>query len=802
MRFFQKYRFIEHDTGEQWVLFAVSDSHEELFENTGTEVDIFMLESIKRDLNIDEGSFAVDELPFSVNHLSCETEDDKKAMYFVLDAADIKVNRYCALFFSETPTLSEMQFLGKISTKISGEDKTWEGLSYETVINPKREYKLSALSFDISKLEECKISGDIYRTDDTSETRIDNLQDRWNRRSGQGFDELGYQKVFYWQDKSRKEPFSDHVDQFGYFQNMANLYDVIVKYLHYCEEILLEKDGITVTIGLEESNMDFACQPALYLYSKSWTPGFTFESWNVKQAGIQYIARLGSGNAPAANIAPLFINLKMVDPFANSTPSDLQAGNERAYSFLSFEDMAQLLYAIAKSFGCYIFANYNAANSINIAFKSRSTIVETDYTRLYGATEASIDTSFVTTNKARAYYAVANNYADEGMDVFSGDKPSDYFVKADADRKALKNRKNIESELLLFSGSPTLRRFYDNGYVIARMPINSIFRKAPLIEESQPTNYYETVEDGKREYLHTSIYIPCEAPEQEVLAHTGSHPVLRPVAGFVLKLGGVNKQYTKLSEMITEIMGRDGEFYQTEYSLTIPSWNGFLKENNPNPSWKNIKLGSKIKLSELATHFTGTDWIEGVSSGDYTVVGIEVNLQRPETKLKLHSVERFAFGYWDGTELPGAIFTPTTDYDPKSALIGVKNMDYIIEDGEIIGVNDSVDVLPDGKIAKTRSISTSSGIPVGIATEAGVGGEIIAVQIAGKVYSPDFNFANIGGYLYARTNAQGTNLTETILSAPNYTEDKIIVLGKIDSEKSFILDIRELKFESGVIPQT
>ncbi len=801
MRFFQKYRFIEHDTGEQWVLFAVSDSHEELFENTGTEVDIFMLESIKRDLNIDEGYFAIDELPFSVNHLNCETEDDKKAMYFVLDAADVKVNRYCALFFSETPTLSEMQFLGKIGTKITGEDKTWEGDSYETDINPKREYKLSALSFDISKLEECKISGDIYRTDGTGETRIDNLRDRWLRRSGQGFDELGYQKVFYWQNKTRNEPF-DTVDQFGYFQNMANLYDVLVRYLHYCEEILLEKDGIAVTIGLEESNMDFACQPATYTYSKAWTPGFRTEFWDVGQAGIQHIARLGSGNAPLANTGLLFINLKMVDPFANSTPSDLQASNERAYSFLSFEDMAQLLYAIAKSFGCYIFANYNAANSINIAFKSRSAIVETNYTRIYGATEANIDTSFGTTNKARAYYAVANNYADEGADVISGDKPTDNFVKADAHRKALKNSKNIESELLLFSGSPTLRMFYQNGYPIAQMPLNSMFRKAPLIEESQPTNYYETAEDGKREYLHTSIYISCEAPEPEVLAHTGSHSVLRPVAGFVLKLGGVNKQYTKLSDMITEIMGRDNEFYQTEYSLTIPSWNGFLKENDPNPSWKNIKLGSKIKLSELVTRFTGTEWIEGVSLGDYTVVGIEVDLQQPKTTLKLHSVERFAFGYWDGAELPSAILTPPVAYDPKSALSGVKNMNYIIKDGEIIGINDSVDILPDGKIAKTRSISTSGGIPIGIATESGIGGETIAVQIAGKVYSPDFNFVNIGGYLYARTNAQGSNLTEMILSAPNYTEDLIIILGKIDSEKSFILDIRELKFESGVILQT
>ena len=152
MRFWQKYHFSEYLFGQQAVVFAVSDSYTELFQNNGIETDIFMLESVKKDLNTEEGSYAIDELPFSINHLACQNESDEKALYFVLDATNIKVNRYCGIFFGEVATLENMLFLGKISSKVSGTDKLWIGEEYDFFVNPKREYKFSAYSFDISVL--------------------------------------------------------------------------------------------------------------------------------------------------------------------------------------------------------------------------------------------------------------------------------------------------------------------------------------------------------------------------------------------------------------------------------------------------------------------------------------------------------------------------------------------------------------------------------------------------------------------------------------------------------------------------
>jgi hypothetical protein len=78
MRFWQKYSYTEYLFGEQSVIFTVSDSYSELFQNVGIQTDIFILESVKKDLNTEEGSYAIDELPFSINQLACQSEEDEK----------------------------------------------------------------------------------------------------------------------------------------------------------------------------------------------------------------------------------------------------------------------------------------------------------------------------------------------------------------------------------------------------------------------------------------------------------------------------------------------------------------------------------------------------------------------------------------------------------------------------------------------------------------------------------------------------------------------------------------------------
>lgn len=87
MIFVQKYTVNEYIFGRQSFRFAVSDNYEDLFkqdnEITITETSIFQLESVKQDLELDDGSFAIDEMKFSINSASCLTADDTNALYFL-----------------------------------------------------------------------------------------------------------------------------------------------------------------------------------------------------------------------------------------------------------------------------------------------------------------------------------------------------------------------------------------------------------------------------------------------------------------------------------------------------------------------------------------------------------------------------------------------------------------------------------------------------------------------------------------------------------------------------------------------
>jgi len=253
---------------------------------------------------------------------------------------------------------------------------------------------------------------------------------------------------------------------------------------------------------------------------------------------------------------------------------------------------------------------------------------------------------------------------------------------------------------------------------------------------------------------------------------------------------------------VNYILARDKQYYETEYSLTVPYWNAFSKNSNgSNSSWRNIKLGSKIKIAETVKRFYNGNWIEEDIQRDFVVVGIEINLQKPETKLKLHSLERFAYGWWEGNEglLPPFIMSTLnsgfTSEDP------ILVQDFEIEEDEEILLGDAVMLLSNGKIAKSKSQSIYYNKTIGIAKRSGSEGEIIPVQISGRVVNENYIFTKIGKRVYARTNSNGINITENILHNPNPEEDMIISLGMIDSSNSFILEIFEFPYESEALQQ-
>lgn len=803
MRFWQKYRYTEYLFGEQAVLFAVSDNYSELFQNIGTETDIFLLESVKKDLNTEEGSYAIDELPFSINHLACQNEDDEKAMFFVLDSTNIKVNRYCALFFGEEPVLENMLFIGKVGSKVSGTDKLWNGDDYDYDVNPKREYKLSAYSFDISVLDQVKLTGKIENLEGTP---INNIYQRFEAENWTSIKSLFQYRLSYSIDFIS--------DNLVYNCPLGNLYSVLDEFLLKSKDIISELSNTTITFNLMEGTLGLQTCPVSFTLKKEYNE----EISEIKAVQTKRIElKLSRSNGGTDWSAP-FIHRKIVDPaLGNSQQFDWQKrqiSSETIYSFKNLETIADLLFEVARSFACYLFINYTSGTTLNLEFKSRKGLVEEDYTYVLGTNEANFDTSSIITKESNEFYGLANNFAIDEFDDVSNKpntndpEPSQKFQDADKQRKSDKEKKGIESERLLLSTSITravicaVNDYGGHAYYIVPINVTRNSSNWNTLALQTIANAPGNGNSSSLEHLHTGLYVVTKPMEATQIQRMGNPDIWRPAARIFTKVNGVDFDFDSLAKYVNYILSRDKHYYETEYNLTVPFWNGFSKsDDGSNPSWKNIKLGSKLKLAETVKRYLNGSWSDVAIQRDYVVVGIEINLQKPETKLKLHSLERFAFGWWEGSEELLPLFMFSSERDSFVADDSTIVQNYDIEDNETILAGDAVMLLDSGKIAKSRSLSNYQNKTIGIAKESGIGGETILVQIAGRVFFDDYTFINISSQVFARTNTEGLNITETILDTPNSTEDMIISLGKIDSEKSFILDIIEFSFESGVLEQ-
>ena len=800
MRFWQKYHYTEYLFGEQAVLFAVSDNYSELFQNIGTETDIFLLESVKKDLNTEEGSFAIDELPFSINHLACQNEDDEKAMFFVLDSTNIKVNRYCALFFGEEPILDNMLFIGKIGSKVSGTDKLWNGDDYEFNINPKREYKLSAYSFDVSILEQVKLTG-----------KIENLEGMPIKNVYQRFEDenwISIKNIFQYRLSYSIDNVSNNL---VYVCPLGNLYSTIVLYLNKAAEIIFELTNTNISLNLIESSFGIQTSPVSYTLKSQ----YNIEVKEIRsEQNIRIELRLSNQSGDEGWSSP-FIHRKLIDPtLGNSGQQDWQKNqisSELAYSFRNLDNVSDLLFEIARSFACYLFLSYTSGTSINVEFKSRKGLVEDDYTYIIGAEEAGFDTSSIITKESNEFYGLANNYAvDEFDQIFNKPNTNEpqatqKFQDADKQRKYIQEKQNIKSERLLLTTSITTHTLDAvnsyGGHAYMTVPINITINNQSWDQLVLYTlaNAPGNGSSSSTERIHTGLYLKTICMEPDQIQRLGTTPVWRPASRIYSKINDADMDFDSLTKYVNFVLARDKHYYETEYTLTLPFWNGFSKNaDGSNSSWKNIKLGSKIKLAETVKRYINGAWSDVAIQRDYVVVGIEINLQKPETKLKLHSLERFAFGWWEGNEGLLPLFMFASNQSSFSADDTIIVESYDIEVGEEIYAGDAVMMLNTGKIAKSRSLSDYQNRTIGIAKESGVGGDKILVQISGRIYYDGYSFTNIGGQVFARTNYNGMNISEDILSSPTSTEDMIICLGKIDSEKSFILNIVEIPFESGV----
>ncbi|MBX3044915.1 MAG: hypothetical protein KIT33_09815 [Candidatus Kapabacteria bacterium] len=821
MKYFQKFAYNEDGFGEQVCHFAVSDTYTELFDSAiGTETTVFFLKNTLEEIDVEEGRISSDKLDFDTNAISCNNENDLKALNFCLNAENVNSPRYCALFFDENPSNSELKFVGKIDTSIKAKDLSWQGDVYSSSPLPLRDYSFTATAFDANILSQVKLNSSIRAADFSI---IPNMRDRLS--GNVGFQALFENRPSFAIDSS---PSAEHYGNIAYTAYLGNLHAVIQYMLDIASEIIYDLHGITLEFELLETPLGFATSPCKY--------GFKSHNRSLQITKVEnnpdvrlklYLS--SSGEHPAGS-SPAYISRKLVDAeygtiknLDNTIKYEFQEVRTRAempFSFMEIDNMQELLALIAQAFGLYFRSDYSV-NKIALKLVPREEILQNAQTFLYGASEADTDFSIISSQIGNKYYADATAYTANGIDKIENEadtliaKTSD-LRKQKADMRAKeKDLRKIEYEKLLFSTSPTAIRFRGKGTLDTLYPLNLLGLKLggetdwelknfgeygymyyPLLPPNPIQDYIHDrlgkEADYLSEYLHNSIYIESDAFESANTALLGSTKIFRPAINIFVRIGGDDYIFDTLADYITFISQRDVQYYQREYNLTVPYWNLFsLSSDGSEPSWKNVKLGSKIRISENYKEYKDGIWTEGVRNKDYTVVSIETNLQKPEVRLKLHSLEKIDFSTWDGDigdivnifyQLPAIANQSPTTLDTSASVIEIEAAGTIV-------AGDVVMMTPEGNIVKAQNKSEYYHYPVGIALRAGGTGDIITVQKSGEVQSYRYDFTETGRMIQLRYNPSGLNLSTNLLAEKTADEDTIVILGHSLSVDSFYLNI-------------
>ena len=806
MKFKQTYNIEEHGWGRQTIQFAVSDTYSELFQASGSETDVFDLETVKKDLNTEEGKFAIDEMQFKIHQGACIGETDLNALYFCLHASDVKVNRYCAVFFlgeDLIPDKENLRFIGRISDQISGTDILWQGADFDVIEYPEREYNFKCLSFDVSVLLECKMTQLITKKDPETGLleEIDNIYDR--------IEGVDYEHLFSHRLSYATRTISGSITRYAYLKPLGNLFDILVFYLAKAEEVLYDYLGDTVNLTLVESDLGLQVRPVEYLHKTSDYDLFRnyIQGYHIGSPTLKLVMKETVG---AGETAP-YIHRRMLDP-KSGHPEGLDEktdnltkresfikemmSNEETLSFKSLDNVADLIYGIARAFGCYVKSDYNITNEgvidIRISFIPMESLVETDYTKVISADSGKLDVSSVLSSDMSEYYAYSTNYTRDGEDTIRDNWASQTAevkisnkLKDLIEKNKYKNEnEDTKAERLILSTSITI----NDADSIAPMPLNTVTGTAL----NQTDNYIQE----RWERLHNAIYMKARVNHTDNIYQAlllNGQNIWRPVGKVYAKVeneiikGNDGRDGCTLTEFVNTVSGRAKTFYKSEYELEVPSWNGFVKDGQK--SWRNIKLGSKIKVLEKMKYLSVGGIIDGDDiENDYVVIGLEISLKQPLTKIKLHRISRFAFSPYKTDEEPEPVSEPPlyiinnvlqlVDDDVTSYIVS-----DTIESGDVVMIND------DGTIRKYINLSENYGKVIGIAVDGGGSGEIIRVKSSGIVHSVRYDLT--GRIIFARRSS-GCNVTDTPLTDKTADEDVICIIGKRINQNEFLIDIEEM----------
>ena len=855
--FFQQWTVKEHILGSQTLTFILSNNYDNLFKAyadiTGNkyEVNCFNLQDANRDLNQDNNQFSVDELNFSISHASCGSmsadSSNLKALFYCLEASDTTQVRFVAMHFGQ-PSLDNALFTGMIKNKISGTEKGRVGGLYARIVNPLRDYKFSAQSFDVSLLEKTSYNGKIEAVDGSL---VDNIRTKMSVNDWA----VIKSKISCMLSYITKEvpdiygnATTDHI--FYYERNKINLFDLIQEILDLSAEciqgILLQSSGITFELLPSDLGFDtYPCfydlidpnvstnrapgnyHPRLYMNGEFKNPP-AIDNENKVRLWIKpgtYITEPEIdpvGKTAAAYVDESFISMDLIYNVAYQTMQN-DKSNTLFDTGSAITNTAEMLYEIARATGTYVVFRLESGLKVKIQFTSKNDTVS-DEIYVIGVTSGDFNTANTLLKEANTYHAYTSHLTCDGLDVLQSNYTSKegffeskkHIEKSSAVEK-LKKKKNIDSKKLILTTGPTYRMHesQDAGLASYRSHLgglNLLLKKGafPYLLERYTapiSGIYKYLDNpntgGSYGWFTNALFIGYFSnPNKEQWIYDAlnaeglsGNALLRPAAGVVAKIGDEDKAFETLTDYISFLFNHEIQYYETEYNFTVPYWHGFSKNSDgSSPSIKNLKLGSKIRITETIENYISAtnSWTQTEVTRTLVVVGINYNLQKPEIKMKLHSLERFSISDYNGTA-PNMVPPPAPDailYDPRMT------EQRTVAAGETILAYDAVKVLADGTIVKATPKQSQGGHLLGVVLQEGSGGDILNVITSGKVIFPD-DFEGNSDYAFVKIPfvTHVGNISDTPLEDKTAFEDQVLILGKKTDSNVILIDIREINLK-------
>ncbi|HRK60599.1 MAG TPA: hypothetical protein PLI74_13205, partial [Candidatus Kapabacteria bacterium] len=471
------------------------------------------------------------------------------------------------LFFNPAYTagkcnIDTLKFIGRIQETISADDIAWlNSTQYTADIQAIRDWKFSAQSFDVSILDSVSIKslyqgyfapGNITETPDIAgitDAEIDALFEHKPNYLDKDDYHLG--GGFYTGDRFRT-----------YTMNLGLLYNALELLINKAEQIIADIINVpTFTIELVASELGYEVCPVWYYAPLSPVPdGTPADSYRVTKVESVPSVRI---NLALSNSAAngIYIHKRMVKS---------SVVGEQSMNFQRFDNLSDLLFAIARNFGLYLMFEYVTGTHIRISLTSRTQITESDFTYIINAGTGKLDISSDTkSGSEKNYTGQANNYCGDGFDKFLVDRSRTPQLSPRIGKTVDGQTKS--GERLLFSSSPTLQEIEDpernpNGQYPPNfdIPQNTIFRINDTFYTDLTSTAYPDSQD-LQELLHTAIYVRTTPSVYDDLLQVETEPfVWRPIAHVFVNRGDKDITYNTLADLITDIDNYDREFYKFE----------------------------------------------------------------------------------------------------------------------------------------------------------------------------------------------------------------------------------------------